>query len=249
MITLTSDILEIKFSGGEISPEKISLSELSSNILLFEKLVKPIVELQHPDLSLEKSFVGLHELGNRSISLRYKIKEHKQILLSAFAFLIQAITTDNTTSLPLKTTEELENISKFNSKYSCTVNLGETIGDEFKTYAHFTNDYIAEEQVQLKGSTTVYGKIQWIGGDKPTIKLILTNGDKLDVLITENDISNWRAHTNVGIVGDAVWKGKNLKLTKLIAKEIFLFNKLTPNEGFNHLNNLFSKHTLSTDNI
>jgi hypothetical protein len=249
MITLTSDILEIKFSGGEISPEKVLLSELSSNILLFEKLIKPIVELQHPDVSLEKSFVGLHELGNRSISLRYKLKEHKQILLTAFAYLIQAISANDISLLPLKTTDELENISKFNNKYSCTVDLGETIGEEFKTYAHFSDEYTAERQVQLKGSTTVYGRIQWIGGDKPTIKLILTNGDKLDVLVSEKDIANWRAHANVGIVGDAVWKGRDLKLARLTAKEIFPFNKLTPNDGFNRLKHLFSKHTLSTDNI
>ena len=249
MITLSSDILEIKFSGGEISPEKILLSELSTNILLFEKLVKPIVELQHPDLPLDKFFVGLHDLGNRSISLRYRIKEHKQILLAAFAFLIQSISTNDIAALPLRTVDELENISKFNSKYSCEISLGEAIGGESKTYVRFTDEYIAEKQQQVKGSTTVYGKIKWIGGDKPTITLLLTSGEIIDVAVGENDVMNWKPYTNVGIVADAVWKGKDLKLTKLVAKDIFAFNKLSPNDGFNHLKQLFSKHTLSTDNI
>ncbi len=249
MISLNSEILEIKFSGGEISPSKISLTELSANILLFEKLVKPIVETQSPGLELEKSFVGLHELGNRSISLRYIIKQHKTTLIAAFTFLVECISSNKIEQLPLKTVDEIEAISKFNSKYSCEVQFGESVNNEFKTYADFSDEYVTQKISQVRGDTTIYGEIEWIGGvTKPTITLILTNGEKIDVEVKRDDVLNWKPYSNVGIVGEAVWKGKDLKLTKLTAKEIFEFKKLSPNEGFGYLKGLFSKYTLSTDN-
>ena len=247
MIKFSSDILEIKFSGGDITPEKLTLSELSSQILLFDKLIKPIIEYQNPKLPLDKSFVGLHELGNRSISLRYKIKEHKPEILAAFALLTQSIKASDTTALPLKTIDELETISKFNQKYSCKVDFGETIENSFEPIVQFSNEYLPEKEQQIKGTTTVYGKIQWIGGDKPTITLILRTGHKIDVAVRENDIDEWRAHREVGITGDAVWKGKDLRLTRLIAREIFAFDRKSPDEGFNHLKSLFSEHKFVTD--
>lgn len=247
MVTLNSDILEIKFSGGGITPEKLSLSELSQQILLFDKLVKPIIEFQNPKLSIDKSFVGLHELGNRSISFRYKIKEHKPEILAAFALLTQSIKTNDTAALPLKTIDELEAVSKFNQKYSCRVDFGETIEDKFEPVVQFTNEYLPEKEIQVKGTTTVYGKIQWIGGDKPTITLILRDGHKIDVSIKESDIAEWRAHVEVGITGEAVWKGKDLRLVRLSAREIFPFRKLSPDDGFNHLKKLFGNHKFLTD--
>lgn len=248
MVSIKSDILEIKFSGGEISPEKISLSELASNVLLFEKLIKPIVEAENPTISFDKSYVGLQELGNRSISLRYIIKQHKELFIAAFVLLIESISTNNIERLPAKTIDEIEAVSRFNSKYSCKAEFGETVGNEFKTYAHFTDEFVAEKIAKLKGNTTVYGKIKWVGGDKPTITLILLNGDQIDVLVTEEDAQNWKPYSHVGIAGDAVWRGKDLKLSKLTAKEIFHFDKKTPKEGFSYLKQLFQDHRLSTDN-
>lgn len=247
MIKLSSDILEIKFSGGNVAPEKLSLSELSSQILLLEKLIKPIIELQNPTLPIDKSFVGLHELGNRSISLRYKIKENKPEILAAFTLLTQSIKTSNTAALPLKTIDELESISKFNQKYSCQVDFGETVENKFEPVVQFSSEYLPEKEQQIKGTTTVYGKIQWIGGDKPTITLLLENGHKIDVAVDENDLAEWRAHVYVGITGDAVWKGKDLRLVKLSAKEIFSFRKSSPDDGFNHLKKLFSNQNFLTD--
>lgn len=246
-IRLESDVLEIKFSGGDVSPEKISLSELSHHILLFERLVKPIIEAQNSDVVLDKTYVGLHELGNRSISLRYKLKEFKPLLLAAFTLVIKAIASNNVETLPAKTVEEIEAISRFNSKYSCRIEFGETIDNTFKTYANFSDDYLAEKTVSLKGSTTVYGKIQWIGGEKPTITLLLTNGDKLDVAVSEEEARKWQAYSFVGIAGDGVWKGKDLKLQRLTARDIFPFDKRNPDEGFAHLKSLFKAHKLNHD--
>jgi hypothetical protein len=248
MISLSSDILEIKFSGGDVSPDKISLSELSNNILLFERLVKPIIEAQNPGIVLDKTYVGFHELGNHSISLRYKLKQFKPLLIAAFSLIIEAISENKVENLPAKTVDEIEAIARFNSKYSCRIDFGETIGDEFKPYAHFSDEYVAEKTASLKGSTTVYGKIQWIGGDKPTITLVLTNGSKLDVSVTEDELKKWTAHSFVGIVGDGIWRGKDLQLQKLTAKEIFAFEKKNPNDGFEHLRKLFKNHNLNTDN-
>ncbi len=249
MVKLSSDIIEIKFSGGEISPSKIALSELSHNILLLEKLIKPIIEEQQPSIQLDKTFAGLQELGNRSISLRYVIKEHKDIVLAGFALLIQCITDKNIESLPTKTVDEIQTISRFNSKYHCQVELGETVGDNFQTYVNFGDEYVAEKLLQIKGSTTVYGEIEWVGGAKPTITLVLKTGEKIDVEVTKEDAHAWQAYSNVGIVGDAVWRGKDLKLSKLVAKEIFAFNNCSPNDGFKYLKNLFKDTPLTTDNI
>jgi hypothetical protein len=249
MEKLSSEILEIKFSGGDITPEKVLLSELSSNIHLLEKLLRPILEQQNPDETFDKSFIGLHELGNKSISLKYLLKAHKEKILIAFAMLIECISANTIEGLPIKTIDELESISKFNTKYSCKTELGESFGDTFKTYVNFSDEFVSEKTIQVKGNTTVYGKIQWIGGDKPTITLLLTNGEKIDVSVKESDAKAWAAYSNVGVVGEAVWRGKELKLSKLIAKEIFPFDRLSPNDGFIRLKTLFAEYALPSDNI
>ncbi|MFP5043079.1 hypothetical protein [Parasediminibacterium sp. JCM 36343] len=250
MFNIQSDILEIKFSGGDIKPDAIALSELSANILLLESLLKPLIQNSTPNFKFDSSIVGFNDLGNRSLSLRYILKSSRNVLIEAFTVLLLSVQTNDTSTLPSKTIKTLENISRFNSKYSCKVEFGETINGEFKPHANFTDQFSPEKTITVKGDTTIYGWIQWLGGTiGPTITLLLDNGETIDVTVKEEDLFNFKPHSNVGISGEATWKGSDLKLSNLVATEIWEFDKKNPEDGFKYLSKVFSDINLSTENI
>ncbi len=240
----TGNILEIKFSGDDISPEKISLDELSYNILLFDKLIRPIIEQENNDISLDRSYVGFTDLGNRSISLRYIIKQNLTTVLEAFTLLLISISDKDISRLPVKTINELDKISKFNEKWNCKAEFGEFKDENFINYVGFTNEFKSEKLAQIKGETTLYGYVERAGGeDHPSLLFLLPHGEKIEVSVTKEQAASVRLYSNVGIKGEATWKGKDLKLTAFKAFEIFEFNNLNAKDGFNFLEENFGRYT------
>ena len=101
------EILEIKFSGGGIKPEELSLNEISSKIKLLYELISPIIEEQNPGVETDSNYIGLTDVGNKSISFKYIIKKNKKIVLTAFTFLITSMNDFDISKLPPKTIETL----------------------------------------------------------------------------------------------------------------------------------------------
>lgn len=176
------------------------------------------------------------------------MKQHSAIVLASLITLTDAIRNENIDSLPQKTVNEIEKISKFNSKYNCEAELGAGTGPNTMTLAKFGKQFSPENIEKVKGYTTVYGWIKWLGGDedKPKIELVLHDGEKLNVEVREEDLSNYRAHSYIGVSGNGVWKGKDLKLVSLEAKEIFVYEKKPINEAFADLRESFKNYPLQS---
>lgn len=233
---VTSDIIEIKFSG-EIKPETVSLEELSKELLLLNRLIKPIIEERFPDEKLSSDYVGLIDIGNRSLSFRFRIKDQIELTKKAFGILLIAISTHDITTLPARTIEALERTSEFNDRHKVVAHFGQVVKDKFESITSFTDDFKAEKIAKLKGKTTAYGYLKWIGGDVPQAKLILNDRSEIKINLTKEQVKEYGhfVYSYVSVKGLATWKGANLKLTSIDADIIHAFEKLSPEEGFEFL--------------
>jgi hypothetical protein len=248
MIDFSADTIVLKFTGDGISPGAVHLQEIADKVTAIERLLEPILSQDNKDVRWEKSFLGLEKLEQGSIILSYKLKQHKSILLTSLLTLATAIKDNNIDTLPGKTVHEIEKISRFNSKYNCQAELGVGKGVDTTTIASFGRQFSPDQIEKIKGYTTVYGWIRWLGGDadNPSIELVLNNGQRLTVEVNEEDLQKYRAHSYVGISGNAVWKGRELALYSLEAKEIFAYDKRPVNEAFDELREIFKDYPLNS---
>lgn len=231
------DIIEIKFSGNNISPDKISLEELSKELLLLNRLIKPIIEENFPQTKITSDYVGLLDIGNRSLSFRYKLKDQIEITKKAFVALLIAINTHDITTLPARTIETLEKISDFNEKHGVTAQFGEVLDKNFVAYTSFANEFKAEKISNVKGTTIAYGYLKWIGGEIPHAKLVLKDRSEIKVNLSIDQAKEYSKflYNFISVEGIATWKGVNLKLTSIDAEIIHAFENLSPEEGFDFL--------------
>lgn len=233
---VTGDILEIKFTGA-IKPENVSLEELSKELLLLNRLIKPIIEEQFPNVKITHDYVGLLEIGNRSLSLRYLLKEQIETARRAFQIFALAVSSHAITTLPARTIEAIEKTSEFNDKYGVVAHFGEVRGNDFVSFTSFSNEFRAEKIGKIKGPTTAYGYLKWIGGDSPGAKLVLNDHSEIRLNLSREQVKEYSkfVYGFISVEGIATWKGSNLKLTSIDADIIHAFENLSPEEGFEFL--------------
>jgi hypothetical protein len=242
-LELKSEILEIKFSG-DIKPETLSLEELSSELVLFNKLIKPIIEEQFPNEQIPSDIVGLLEIRNNSLSFRYLIKDGAGTVRRAFAVLLIAINTHDIGILPARTIDTLEKTSAFNERYNVTSHFGEVINNEFVSHSSFKDEFKAEKIGHIKGPTTVYGFLKWIGGDNPKAKLVLDNRSEIKIILNTQQATKCAPYlySYISVHGIGTWKGFDLKLTQIEAQEVIPFENTPPDEGFDFLRDKYGKY-------
>ena len=240
---IKGDIIEIKFSG-DISPEKLTLDELSKELLLLNNLIKPIIEEQFPGQILPKDFAGLVDIGNRSLSFRYLLKQQRDLAIKALTILLIAVSTGDITTLPARTIETLERTSDFNERYGVVAHFGEVLENRFVSHISFSTEFKAEKIGRLKGPTTAYGYLKWIGGDKPHARLVLNDRSEISVRLTREQAREYSRflYSFISVAGEATWKGPNLKLTSIDAEIIHAFENLSPEEGFEFLRKHLGKY-------
>ena len=230
-----SDIVEIKFTGNEIKPDKVSLEEAAKILVSFKKLVEPILLQQNPNIDLESTYVGLVDIGDRSFSFRYVLKQHQKDIRAAVTTLLVAISTHSIAGLPDRTLAELDSISTFNKKWGTRTALGEVIDSEFSERANFFDEYQKEKIPTIQGNTVAYGKIITVGHTDPHLSVKLISGETISVFADEATIVNWRPYTWVRVEGVGVWHSKELVLKRVNATKIEEYKRVKASEGFDFL--------------
>lgn len=246
---VNSDIIEIKFSGDTIKPDAVSLEELSKEILLLNRLLKPIIEETLAVSKVPGEYLGLIDIGNRSLSFRYRIKDHIETTKKAFTILLVAIANNDITTLPARTIEALEKTSDFNAKHNCVTHFGVVEKGDFVSYGSFKDNFKAEKIGTIKGPTIAHGYLKQIGGDIPSARLVLNDRSEIKINLTLDQAREYShfLYSFISVEGLATWKGVNLKLTSIEAQIVHAFEKLTPEEGFSFLRENLGKYYKDND--
>lgn len=242
---ITSEILEFKFEGNDIKPENLTLNDIAAKLMLFNKLVVPIVEEQFPDANLPTNYVGLENIQNRSLSFRYLLKERTDLVKSAFLSLLLAVQSNEISVLPARTIETLERTSAFNSSNGTRLSFGQVVNGEFQSLVSFSDQFSAEKIPSIKGKTSIYGHVKWVGGEpNHRASIVLQDNSEIKAILTKSQATELAAYLydDVRLSGIATWKGDQLKLTEIVVQEINSFKRLSPEDGFQYLRDNLGKY-------
>lgn len=170
---MTSHYMEIKFSGNEISPEKISTEELIQIIRAFDSMIFYTSKLQNPALARKDVKLSVSNISSGSL----RVGLCSVILQAALAFqaVSGAIHTESLHDIPSRARESLVTISEFSRRYDCNANF--MLDNQEEPLAVLTP---ATEIIMPRGfecRTRIYGTIQKLGGSPTIVKVKTFSGE------------------------------------------------------------------------
>ena len=169
------EIMEIKFSGENIFPETIRAKELADILANVEESLTAIILKENATINIDDLIIGLVNIEEGSAKLRFK-SSMQATVLTAFTLLVTAIAQSDYAKIPLASIKSVKAISDFTKKKNCIA--------EFRTHADSTEplasitpqtEIIIPETYQIKGETTIYGKVIRVGGVSPKAMIKLTD--------------------------------------------------------------------------
>ncbi len=212
-----SNIVELKFTGGGISPTKLTPKEVASMLVAFDDALRPLLAQMYPEVNFGDNYVGLVNVGNRSLSLRYRLKEHPDKLRKGFEHLASSVAHNLIDDLPLPSANAAKKIARFATKTESTAQLGyyHEQEDTFDLVADFA-PYKKTSFKRVRTNKVLYGKLIKLGDDKsPRAHIRLINGSVISSNIEPSQVLKYRdlLWENVKIMGEALISGQTLKIT------------------------------------
>lgn len=199
------DILDLYLSGGGINPASIKASEVADLISAYENALFRVIEKNSPEINTETILISLIDVQEGSSHYKF-VTNYKEIVFAAALAINTAIATNSLSSLPFKTVKSLEEIWKFTKKRNCQAEfIGESLPKAVivpEVPIQITEDFYFE------GESTIYGKVERVGGATPRVRIKLDSGQILFLEINEKiakELAN-RLYEGVALKGLAKWR-------------------------------------------
>jgi hypothetical protein len=227
MLDQNQDILQLRFQGNDISPDKVKPSQIASLIEQFEKAILATITLQHPEINTEKVLFVFDSIKNESLGLNFKplidniLPDIKNAVVSSYVIIASSLNTNDYSKLPSDTIQSLKKIAAFSKENNCVGNFnlnGETIGT-----INPDTEIKEIKKVIVKSSLNIYGEIVDIGSNIH-IKLdegytVIVDADK-----ATSKLLAPRLWEYVGLKGNAKWDIETFKIIEFKLVEILEYN-------------------------
>lgn len=220
---IKKDILELTFSGGEIRPDTIRASEAAEMISAYETALLSVISRDNPEINLEEVFISLIEIEDNSAHFRFK-PTAKKIVIGAATLVNVAVSSNDIQSLPYKSVESLRSIWSFTNKKNCVAEI--TSSEEMPTaQIRPENEIKISEEFFYEGETTIYGRIERVGGATPKVRLRVDDEQVLYIDISENTAKKIAhcLYETIGVKGLAKWRKDNFELEDFKIEEVLDF--------------------------
>jgi len=219
----TKDIIELCFRGEGITPENLKASEVADLITSYEEALLGVIARNNPEINTEEIFVSLIGIEENSVHLKFKPKI-VGVVISAAIVINTAIISNQYQTLPFKSVESLGKIWSFTKRRNCS---GEISGDENFPVARISpeTEIKISDEFFYQGDTTIYGKVERVGGSIPRVRIKL---DDDQVIYTEinQPLAKRLAkdlYEEVCIKGFAKWRKENLKIEEFKVEQVIDF--------------------------
>ena len=213
------DIFTLKFHGDGIHPDSFSAKELGNILIKIEDSVKAIIDENYPKSDPEKCFISLVGVADESESLAIKAFGQPDIEL-AFTDFGQSFNNDSYINLPYKAYTGVRHLHSVVQSKRCDLvvvhrkqNLGEL---SYNIELKKPDDYL------IRINTTIFGKLQKIGGKKPRLWIELDNGKTVSLKLTKEQASALknRLYETISLKGSAKWNPLNDGLSSFLLSDI-----------------------------
>jgi hypothetical protein len=238
MPEVKQDILQLRFEGNGISPDKVKPSQIASLIEQFEKALVATVKLEHPEVNTDTVLFSFDSIKNESLGLNFKplieriLPDVKDAIISSYVLIASCIGTNDYSKLPSDAVQSLRKIAVFSKENNCTGNFnlnGDTIG----TITPQTEIKETKNAI-VKSSLNIYGEIVDIGSN---IHIRLDEGYTV-IVDADKPTSKQlapRLWEYVGLKGNAKWDIETFKIVEFKLVEILDYNPEILSDVFTEL--------------
>lgn len=236
---MLKELLEIKFRGKNMKPERLSIAELTDLAKALEKALKAIMLENDPTIEIPDNFISLVGISNRSAGPQFSIQPVIETQLRIAYLQFSEMSGQPNTDLMNKDTSNAFRIySSFNKRHQSTMHIGLTKGKVFNQIAEF-KEYKASRMNTFNDKTTLYGELLEIGGEKdnPKATILQYNGRKIEGHVTEDMVKKYRNLTYefVRATGIATISGQTLMATSFVVEKIEAYKVLSMEDTYKTL--------------
>lgn len=229
-LVTNENVIEVRLIGDNVTPGNVRSRDIAELIASVEQMIASVVVRNNPQLGFQEDeiIIGLVAVHEGSLRLQFRVPEvYAPAAIPAYNLVSSDVQRRDFSSLPLKTVESLRSIRSITVKYSATTEFGYNNG-HFAPLASITRDVPIEvQESRVSGTTTLYGVVVRIGGEKTTtVQMRLLNGDLLSCEIKGNQRRSiarqlaQRLYTEVGITGTAIWDTREWILEDFVIERI-----------------------------
>jgi hypothetical protein len=206
-----SDTIEIRLTGEGIRPGLIRSHEIAEILAAVEDLVVAETIKRDPSAKKEDIIVGLYEIADESIGLRFK-SSLASIAVPAFIGASQALAAGDFAELSPHSYGPLQVISTFAKRHH---GAAEFKVDGVKQPLATIDEATALPQVvRIRGSTELTARIQRVGGKVPRAALEMLDGALIYCDVTQSLAMELgpELYKLATFTGNAVWNATTLEL-------------------------------------
>jgi hypothetical protein len=244
-----SGLLEIHFTGENISPENIRIGEIAVILDAIENVLLTIVSEDHQGLSKESLTIGLHSVNAGSLGLQFTTKL-PEIVNPAFYKVASSIQTGVGDSLSPESLHHFEKILSFVKKYQAQADFI-VINGRSETLATLTPDFEIPKSIYLNGQTTIFGEIVRVGGVEPKVEVKTISGKTIYCPFEFSLASQLGSllYKLVGLDGDARWDARTFEIEEFRVTSISEYRQTPLIDAFQSLSEVAGKYYDEIDDV
>ncbi|XGV99752.1 MAG: hypothetical protein ACAF41_12545 [Leptolyngbya sp. BL-A-14] len=241
---MTQALIEIRFTGNDISPGYIRSKEIAEIIEAVEEMIASQVISGNPEFRRDAVVVGLSEIRNESLGFQFLLPSLAELTLPAFLEITDSIATGRFNALSKDTIKPLKKVFSFARRHDCNAEIYERNGDR-KLLATITPDTELPEVTAISGETTLYGEITRVGGAdarNPKIQFKAIDGELIYCNTTKHlaEIAGAKLYQQVGLIGTAKWNAETFEVEEFFVAEISDYEHPSSSAAFRVLSEQFS---------
>lgn len=244
-----SDILEIHFTGENISPESIRIGEIAVILDAIENVLLTVIAQEHEGLTKEILTIGLHNINAGSLGLQFTSKL-PEVVTPAFEQVATSIRSGVIENIPYESLNHFEKLLSFVKRHQAQADFI-VLNGKSKTLATLTPDFELPKTVYITGQTTIYGEIVRVGGVEPKVEVKMISGQTIYCPFEIGLASQLGAllYQLVGLDGDARWNTQNFEIEDFRVTAVSDYRNTSLVDAFQSLSDIAGKYYSDIDDV
>lgn len=249
-MTKQRGLLEVKFKGRGLRPDKILAKDLAEVIRDVEAAVLAYLSAEADDKSILKiTGLSLVEIKAGSAALRFAPRTSEAVTPAFQAFATDVGHTGNVTALKARARSSYEGIQDFCQKYRCISEFRDRLSSRKPIAIIRPPIPIARTRpIMLEGETSIYGTLESVGGLDPKAWLRTDHGRvNFDVTQDQARELGQRLYTRIGVRGVARWDAYTSAVSSFKFLELLAYREKPLSQAFQSLRDEFGHCFSSMD--
>lgn len=226
-------VYSIRLTGDGVRPTRIAAGELATLIIAAEKMILEIARRNNAG-SPDEIVITLNPILDQSIGFAFA-STHAEMVRDAFQEAVNAIKHNQFDNLPAKSLEGLNALARFSrEKQGHTLFLD---GSSDTAILDLPPEFVVAAPEYISGETTIYGRVERVGGVQPKVRIRTTTGDVIFGDVTESLCRTLATHlyTTVALRGQATWDIRDWTIADFKVLEVLPYEPSTFSEALKEL--------------